>query len=68
MNKTLTLLSFLLFTAFLGGVVYSHADQSISQSASTTKAQSVSMTKASDRAHVFSDLSGQQLRTPRAST
>jgi len=56
MNKTLTLLSFLVFTAFLGGIVYSHADQSISQSASTTEAQSVSMTKASDRAHVFSDL------------
>ena len=56
MNKTLTLLSFLVFTAFLGGIVYSHADQWISQSASTTKAQSVSMTGAFDRAHLFSDL------------
>ena len=56
MNKTLTLLSFLVLTAFLGGILYSHADPSISQSASTTKAQSVSMTKASDRAHALSDL------------
>ena len=56
MNKTLTLLSFLVFTAFLGGIVYSHADQSISQSAPTTQTQSVSMTIASHRAHVFSDL------------
>lgn len=56
MNKTLTLLSFLVFTAFLVGIVYSHADQSISQSASTTKPQSVSMTNAFDRVHVFSDL------------
>ncbi len=40
MDKTLTLLSFLVFIAFLGGIVYSHADESISQSASTTKAQS----------------------------
>jgi len=56
MNKTLTLLSFLVFTAFLGGIVYSHADQPISQSAPTTSTQSVSMTKASDRSHVFSDL------------
>ena len=56
MNKTLTLLSFLIFTAFLGGIVYSHADQSISQSASSTKAQSVSMTRAFGRAHLFSDL------------
>ena len=56
MNKTLTLLSFLVFTAFLGGIVYSYADQSISQSASTTEAQSVSMAKAFDSVHVFSDL------------
>jgi sporulation protein YlmC with PRC-barrel domain len=56
MNKILTLLSFLVFTAFLGGIVYSYADQSISRSASTTRAQSGSMTKASDRAHLFSDL------------
>jgi sporulation protein YlmC with PRC-barrel domain len=56
MNKTLTLLSFLVFTAFLGGIVHSQADQSISQSALPTRAQSVSLTKASDRAHVFSDL------------
>lgn len=56
MNRTLTLLSFLVLTAFLGGIVYSHADQSVSESTSTTKAQSVSMAKASDRAHVFSDL------------
>ncbi|MGZ3524012.1 MAG: PRC-barrel domain-containing protein [Thermodesulfobacteriota bacterium] len=55
MNKILILLSFLVVTAFLGGIVYSHADQSISQSA-TTKAQAVSVTKESDRAHVFSDL------------
>jgi len=57
MNKTMILLSFLVLTAFLGGILYSHADQSISQSASTTTAQSVSMAKGSDRAHVFSDLS-----------
>ena len=56
MNKTLNLLSFLVFTAFLGGIIYSHAGQSISQSATTTKAQSVSMTTALDRAHLFSDL------------
>jgi sporulation protein YlmC with PRC-barrel domain len=55
MNKILILLSFLVVTAFFGGIVYSHADQSISQSA-TTKAQAVSVTKESDRAHVFSDL------------
>ena len=53
MNKTLTLLSFLVFAAFIGGILYSHADQSISQPASTTKAQPVSMEKAS---HLFSDL------------
>ncbi len=56
MNKILTLLSFLVLTAFLGGIVYSHADQSISQSASATKAQSASTTKAFDGVHVFSDL------------
>ncbi len=56
MNKILILLSFLVLTAFLGGIVYSHEYQSNSQPASTTKAQSVSMAKASDRAHVFSDL------------
>jgi len=56
MNKTLTLLSFLVFIAFLGGIVYSHADQSISQSTSTMRAQSVSMTKAFDRAHLLSAL------------
>ena len=56
MNKTLTLLLFLVFAAFLGGIVYSHADQSISQSVSTTKAQFVSMAKVSGRAHLFSDL------------
>ncbi len=56
MYKALTLLSFLVFTAFLGGIVYSHADQSISQSASTTEAQSASMAIAFDRVHVFSDL------------
>jgi len=55
MNKILILLSFLVVTAFLGGIVYSHADQSISQSA-TTKTQAMSVTKESDRAHVFSDL------------
>ena len=57
MNKTMILLSFLVLTAFLGGILYSHADQSISQSASTATAQSVSMAKGSDRAHVFSNLS-----------
>ena len=55
MNKTLTLLSLLVFTAFLGGIVYSQADQSISQSASTTRAD-VSMTRAFERAHLFSNL------------
>ncbi len=50
------MLSFLVFVAFLGGIVYSHADQSISQSASTTKAHSISMPKAFDRVHLFSDL------------
>ena len=56
MNNTLNLLSFLIFTAFLGGIMYSHAGQSISQSASTTKAHSVSTTTVLDRAHLFSDL------------
>jgi sporulation protein YlmC with PRC-barrel domain len=56
MNKTLTLLTFLVFDAFLVGIVYGGAYQSISHSASTTKAQSTPTTKASDRAHVFSDL------------
>jgi sporulation protein YlmC with PRC-barrel domain len=37
MNKTLTLLSFLVLVAFLGGVGYGYADQSISQSVATTK-------------------------------
>ncbi len=56
MNKSLIVLSFLVFTAFLGGIVYSHADQSISQSTSTTNSQSVSMPKAFDRVHLLSDL------------
>ncbi len=58
MNKTLTLLSFLVSIAFLGGVtyMYGHAAQSISQSALSTNPQSVSMPKAFDRVHVFSDL------------
>ena len=56
MNKALNLLPFLVFTAFLGGIMYTHAGQSISQSATTTKAQSVLMTTAFDRAHLFSDL------------
>ena len=37
MNKTLILLSFLVLVAFSGGVVYSHADQPISQSISTNR-------------------------------
>ena len=38
MNKTSTLLLFLILIAFLGGVVYGHADQSISQSGLGLKA------------------------------
>jgi sporulation protein YlmC with PRC-barrel domain len=38
MNKNLTLLSFVVLVAFAGGIAYSHTDQSISQSISTTKA------------------------------
>jgi len=56
MNKALNLLPFLVFTAFLGGIMYTHAGQSISQSATTTKAQSVLMTTSLGRAHVFSDI------------
>ena len=48
MNKTLSLLSFLVLIAFLGGVIYSHADQSISQS--------VSMPKALNRPHLLSEM------------
>ncbi len=48
MNKALTSLSFLVLTAFFGSIMYSHADQSVSQLASTTKAFG--------RPHVFSDL------------
>jgi len=49
MNKTLTLLSFLVLMAFLGGFVYSNADESISQSVSTPKALS--------HPHLFSEMS-----------
>ena len=56
MKKTLTVLLFLVFGASLGGILYSHADESIPQPVLATEAQSVSMTKASDRAHLFSDL------------
>ena len=48
MNKTLTLLSFLVLIAFSGGVVYGYADQSISQSITTTKVL--------DRPREFSEL------------
>ncbi len=48
MNKTLTLLSFLVLIAFLGGVIYSNADESISQS--------VVMPKALNRPHLFSEM------------
>ncbi|HUL36195.1 MAG TPA: PRC-barrel domain-containing protein [Thermodesulfobacteriota bacterium] len=48
MNKTLTLLSFLALIAFLGGVVYGHADQSISQSVPGEKAFS--------HPHLFSEI------------
>jgi sporulation protein YlmC with PRC-barrel domain len=62
MNKTSTLLIFLVFVALLGGILYSHANQSISQSASSTKAQSVSMKKES---HLFSDLKGGAVKDSR---
>ncbi|HUL29946.1 MAG TPA: PRC-barrel domain-containing protein [Thermodesulfobacteriota bacterium] len=48
MNKILTLLSFLVLTAFLGGFVYGHADQSTSQSTLTPKAL--------HRPHLFSEM------------
>ncbi len=51
MNKT-TLLSLVVLIAFLGGVVYSLADQSISQ----PKSKSISATKALDRSHEFSEV------------
>jgi sporulation protein YlmC with PRC-barrel domain len=48
MNKTLTLLSFLVLIAFLGGVIYSNADQSIFQS--------VSRPMALNRPHLFREM------------
>ena len=53
MNKTLTLLSFLVLIAFLGGVVYGHVDQSVSRSDTDT---TNTMTKALDRSHALSEL------------
>lgn len=46
MKKTLILLSFLVLAAFLGGILYSYAEQSTPRP----------VIKGSDRAHVFSDL------------
>ena len=48
MNKTLILLSFLVSVAFLGGVVYIPADQSISWSVSTIIAQAISTNRLHD--------------------
>ncbi len=49
MNKTSTLFSFIVLIALFGGIVYGHADQSISQPAARTKAF--------DRPYEFSEVS-----------